>query len=127
MNGQRIIVIIFIVIALSVAGYFAVRIYQSTQQDSNRNQIVSTLYEIGNNAEQYYEKPSDQGGGGSSFVNWIMPDKYRKTPDGTFSFVAKRKKVYLSGIGTMIGRNGITNVRASAAVDSSGIHVTIIN
>ncbi|MCL4549578.1 MAG: hypothetical protein M1495_13520 [Bacteroidetes bacterium] len=127
MNIQRIIVIIFIVVALLVAGYFAVGIYQSNQQDSNRNRIISTLYEIGNNVQQYHEKSSGQGGSSSSYTNWILPDKYRKTPDGTFNFVAKRNMVNLSGVGTLIGRNGITNVRAIAKVDSSGIRITIIN
>lgn len=101
-------------------------IYQSNQQDSNRNQIISTLYEIGNNIQQYHEKSSGQGGG-SLYASWILPDKYRKTPDGTFNFVAKQNMVNLSGVGTMTGRNGITNVRAIAKVDSSGIQVTIVN
>ncbi len=126
MNTQRIIVIIFIVVALLIAGYFALGIYQSNQQDSNRNQIISTLYEIGNNVQQYHEKSSGQGGG-SSYASWIMPDKYRKTPDGTFNFVARLNMVNLSGVGTMTGRNGITNVRAIAKVDSSGIQITVIN
>ena len=126
MNTQRIIVIIFIVVALLIAGYFALGIYQSNQQDSNRNQIISTLYEIGNNVQQYHEKSSGQREG-SSYASWIMPDKYRKTPDGTFNFVARLNMVNLSGVGTMTGRNGITNVRAIAKVDSSGIQITVIN
>lgn len=127
MNIQRYIVIVFIVIVLLVAGYYAFRIYQTNQQDSNRNQVISVLYEIGNDAQQYYGKPSMQGGGGSSYANWVLPDKFKKISAGTFNFAARRNRVNLSGTGTLTGRNGITNVRAIARVDSSGVQVTIIN
>lgn len=102
-------------------------VFQSYEQESNRHLIVSTLYEIGNNAQQYFEKPANQGGGGLSYENWLLPDKYKKTSAGSFSVITKRKRVNISGIGTLIGRNGITNVRAIAKVDSSGIQVLIIN
>ena len=127
MNGQRIVVVVFVVISLIVGGYFAFRLYQVNQQDSDRNQIISTLYEIGNDAQRYFDKPIIQGGGGSSYTNWVIPEKYRRTAEGTFSFVAKRHQVNLSGIGTLTGRNGITNVRAIAKVDSTGIQVLVIN
>ncbi len=103
------------------------QIYQSYQQGTNRNQIVLTLYEIGNDAQQYFERSASQRRGGPSYENWIMPDKFKKSLIGSFSFVAKRKRVNISGIGAELGINGITNVRAVAKIDSSGVQVIIIN
>lgn len=127
MNTQRYIIIFFVVVVLSTAGYFAFRIYQTNQQDANRNQVISVLYEIGNDAQRYYEKPADKGGGGNSYMNWILPETFKRTQLGTFGFNARHNRVNLYGVGTITGRNGITNVRVTAQVDSSGIQVTIIN
>jgi hypothetical protein len=117
-------------LSLSILGclaYFGMGVYHTYTENSNRDQLISTLYDIGLNAQDHYNKSPVSEGGAKNFINWVLPDNYLRTENGSFAAISSRNKVNMTAIGNQIGRNGITNVRVNAIVDSAGIWVTVIN
>jgi hypothetical protein len=127
MGSQQLLLIVVGVIVVGLTVYSGINIGRDYMENSNREQIISNLYDIGLMAQQYYKKEASQGGGGKTFTGWVIPQQLRNTQAGTFEAIVTVDAVNLSGSGTVIGRNGITVVRATAKVDQSGIRVTIIN
>ena len=127
MSQTYIILFLLVLIIIGVLAYFGVGMLHSYSQNSNRDQIIATLYDIGLEAQDYYNKSAEKEGDCKNFSNWFLAANYSRTENGSFSWISSRKKVNITGIGTQVGRNGITNVRVNAVVDSSGIWVTVIN
>lgn len=100
------------------------RTYSET---SNRDQLISTIYDLGLMAQQHFKKPQVAGGGGGTYSGWSLPRQFRRTDAGTFSATVRTNRVDLSANGTQTGRNQRTVVRVTARVDNNGIRVTIVN
>lgn len=127
MGSQQLLLIVVGVIVVGLTIYSGINIAREYMENSNREQIIASLYDLGLMAQQHYKKDASQGGGGKTFSGWEIPQQLRTTQAGTFDAVVTIDAVNLSGSGTVIGRNGITVVRATARVDQDGIRVTIIN
>jgi len=127
MSAQKFIVVLFGTILLVVIVYSGVETVRSYSASANRDQLVSSLYDLGTMAQKHFHESAAKGGGENSFKEWRMPADYGKTEYGTFEAVTHEKRVDLCGIGSHTGKNGFTAVRVAARIDSSGVKVTIIN
>ena len=127
MGMQQLLLIVVVVIITGLAIYVGVALVRTYSETSNRDQLVSTLYDLGLMAQKYYKKPNEQGGGAGTFTGWSMPGQFDKTDEGVFNAVVRSERVDLSADGTQIGRNETTVVRVTARVDNDGIKITIVN
>ncbi len=114
-------------ILLAAVLYGGMKIVHSYASSANRDQLVSAVYDLGASAQKYFVKPIAIGGGGKSFIGWKVPSSFDKTEYGTFTAAPREKRLDLCAIGTQTGKNGFTNVRVAARIDSAGIKVTIVN
>ncbi|MDF1611639.1 hypothetical protein [Stygiobacter electus] len=127
MGSQQILLIALgiILVALTIfAGYGIAKDYL---ENTNREQLISTIYDIGLLAQQYSKKDVKAGGGGGTFNGWIIPAQLRSTESGTFNAFVSQDKVNLTAVGKEIGMNGITNVRVNAIVDVNEIKIIVVN
>jgi hypothetical protein len=127
MSAHKLFVFLFGIIFFAAAVYFGIGIVNSYSESANRDQLISALYDYGLLAQKFYAKPVDKGGGGLTFERWSLPKNYRSADYGSFHSSSKKKYTDLCGVGIYTGRNGLTNVRVTARVDSASIKVTIIN
>lgn len=127
MGSQQLLLIVVGVIVVGLMIYAGFNIGRDYMENSNRDQIVSSLYDLGLLAQQHFKKEISQGGGGGSYIGWAIPVQLKTTQSGTFSEVVRTDRVDLSADGTVIGRNGKTNVRVTARVNDDGIKIIIIN
>jgi hypothetical protein len=127
MGTQQLLLIVVGVIVIGLMVYAGINLGKDYIENANRDQIITNLYDLGLLAQQYSKKESSQGGGGGSYIGWIIPASLQTTQAGTFDEVVRSDRVDLSAEGTVIGRNGRTNVRVTARVDQNGIRITIIN
>jgi len=127
MGSQQLLLIVVSVMVVGLAAYAGFNIGKDYIENSNRDQIISSLYDLGLKAQAYYKKDASQGGGGRSFLGWNIPSQLHNTPSGIFDEVVRSDRIDLSGIGTVIGRNGNTNIRVTARVDQDEIKITIVN
>ncbi len=127
MGSQQMLLIVVGIIAVGVMIVVGFDISRKYMENSNRDQIIAGLYDLGLMAQQYYKKPIENGGGNGEFTGWVMPEQLKQTHSGKFTSSVKIDRVDLSAEGTEIGRNGLTEVRVTARVDKDGIRITVIN
>jgi hypothetical protein len=127
MGTQQLLLTVVGVIVVGLMIYAGYNIGRDYMENANRDQVISTLYDLGLMAQQYYKKESTQGGGGGTFTGWAIPNNFRNTASGTFDEVVRMDRVDLSANGNVIGINGTTLIRVTARVDESGVRVTVIN
>ncbi|MCX7874830.1 MAG: hypothetical protein N2321_01545 [Melioribacteraceae bacterium] len=127
MGSQQLLLIALGVIITGLAIFAGYTIAKDYLENTNREQLISSIYDIGLLAQQYYKKDVSAGGGGGSFNGWVLPTQLRNTESGNFNALVSQDKVNLTAVGKEIGMNGITNVRVNAIVDASGIKITVVN
>ncbi len=127
MGTQQLLLLTVAFIVVGLMLYSAIDIAYTYLENSNRDQLISTIHDIGILAQIYYKKDHLQGGGGGKYTGWEIPLQLKNTQAGTFSASVKEDRVDLSANGTEIGRNETTVVRITARVDNNGIRVTIVN
>jgi hypothetical protein len=127
MGTQQLLMIVVGAVIVILTVYAGFNIYSTYAESSNRDQLISTLYDLGLNAQQYVKKPVEQGGGGGIYSNWTMPEQFRSTEAGSIRATVRDSRIDFSATGTEIGRDGKTKVNVTARVDESGIRITVRN
>jgi len=127
MGSQQLLLIVVGVIVIAFMIYAGFNLGADYMENANRDQVISSLYDLGLIAQQHFKKEASQGGGGGTYTGWTIPTQFITTQAGTFREVVRTDRVDLSADGTVIGRNGTTNVRVTARVNEDGIKITIIN
>lgn len=127
MGSQQILLIIVGVIVIGLMVTSGIRLFSSYMETSNREQLISTVYDLCILAQQHYKKPREQGGGGNTFTGWVLPRQFRNTPAGRFTATVRAARINFTATGNAIGRNGRTKVRVTGRVDNNGIRITVTN
>ena len=127
MGTQQLLLItvgVVVVVLMVYAGYEMVSSYY---QNSNRDQLITSLQDLGVMAQQYYKRPSEQGGGGQSYLGWILPKSFGKMDAGKIRATVRANRINFTATGTETGLNGKTVVRVTCRVNQKGIRMTVTN
>lgn len=127
MGSQQLLLIVLGIILVGLAVIAGYGIAKDYLENTNREQLISSIYDLGLMAQQHYKKDVSIGGGGGTFTGWFIPAQLRNTESGSFNAVVSPNSVNLTAVGKEIGMNGITNVRVNAIVDEKGIKITVVN
>lgn len=127
MGSQQILLIIVGVIVIGLMVTSGIRLFSSYMETSNRDQLISTVYDLCVLAKQHAKKPREQGGGGGNFTGWTLPRQFRNTTAGKISATVRATRVNFTATGKEKGRNGRTVVRVTGLVDANRIRITITN
>jgi len=85
MGTQQLLLIIIGIIITAVGIAVGVQLFGGSSVLSNRDALVNDINNIAANAAQYRSRLSAMGGGGGSFVGYIIPDKLQENDDGSFT------------------------------------------
>lgn len=127
MGSQQLLLIVLGIILVGLAIVAGYSIAKDYLENANREQLISSIYDLGLMAQQHYKKDISVGGGGGTFTGWVIPSQLRSTESGSFNAIVTSSSVNLTAVGKEIGMNGITNVRVNAIVDEKGIKITVVN
>jgi hypothetical protein len=127
MGSQQLLLIGLSVIVISLMVFAGYSIIHSYLESSNRDQVISGLYNLGVMAQAYYKKNDIAGGGGGDYIGWKIPIQLRNTSDGIYTATVQAARVNLRCNGIYTGRNGSSVVRVTARVDKNGIRITVVN
>ena len=127
MGQQQLLLIILSVIVVGVAIMVGVILFNTNAIEQKRNEIINECALLASEAQLYYRRPTDLGGGGKSFTGWDVPPQYETTEVGRFeATVTSPTEVKITGIGNEVVTSG-DSVKVELTVNSLTYQTTIIN
>jgi hypothetical protein len=111
MGQQQLLLIILGVIIVAIAISLGIYLFNTTSVASNKDDLISDLNDVSQDAFAYYQRAKIMGGGNGSFTGWLVPQAYVSNAHG--DIVAT-----ISGGGHIINfvatsKNGFGTVTAS--------------
>ncbi len=115
------VIIVALMIAVSIA------MFNDQAAASNRDAISNDLVNYAVGAQEYVRRPTMLGGGGGSFVGFVLPGTGRNA-DGRFQISAVTTSgVDLEGVGIELGYDSVNPVKIVVQVTPDSIRVIEIN
>ena len=127
MGSQQLLLLAVGMVVVVLVIYSGIGIVVNYYQSANRDQLISTLHDVGIMAQQYYKKPVEQGGGGGSYSGWELPQGFKKFESGTIKATVANDRVNFEAIGTETGMDEKNFVRVTCRVDQNGIRMIVTN
>ncbi|MDZ7625576.1 MAG: hypothetical protein U5J96_14170 [Ignavibacteriaceae bacterium] len=91
------------IIIVGIAIAISVQLFRSNAIESKRDLLIEETTSLAAMAIQYYKKPRELGGGGSSFVGWQIPSQMVQTYNGNFMrAVVNASEVLITGTGSEV-------------------------
>ena len=91
MGQQQLLLIVLGVIIVGVAIVAGIAMFNAGAEESAKDELVSQCVVIGANAQQFYRKPYQMGGGGNTFdtggiggAGFTIPTKMLVTANGSY-------------------------------------------
>lgn len=88
MGTQQLLLIVLGMIVVGVAIAVANNLFSAHSEDSTKDRISNELVNLATVAQQYFAKPSQNGGGGKSFSDWTIPTGLDTTNSGTYQIIS---------------------------------------
>lgn len=128
MGHQQLLLILLGTIVVIVAIVIGLTLFTTSAVETNRDQLISDLNYLSADAQSYYKKQAEYGGGDGSFTGWEITDFYKNYESGKIKAKIKSggNEVKITANGTEIGRNG-KKVKIVASVKPTSITITIKN
>ena len=118
MGQQQLLLIILGVIIVGIAIAVGITMFSSSSIQSNKDAIINDLNNLGANAYQYRIRPTTMGGGGGSYVGYVIPTKLQSNSNAityTTTTVAAAT-ITFKGTASTNASNSVT-----AVLDSTGV------
>ncbi|QOJ28170.1 MAG: hypothetical protein HRU80_04480 [Ignavibacteriales bacterium] len=107
MGQQQLLLIGITVILTGTALLVGISMYRSYVTQINREQILSDLNIIGADAQGYYRRAIQQGGGQTSFLNYKIPFGFQENPSGVYTIKSVSKdEIVINGLEIEAGDDG---------------------
>ncbi len=126
MGQQQLLLIIIAAIVVGIAITVAITLFRAHSIDEKRNLLINEGSSLASAAMGYYRKPTSLGGGGSSFVGWIIPPSMVQTATGRFSATAFSDSLIIIGTGNEV-TTGTDSVKVKITVLENTFYSTVIN
>ncbi len=127
MGQQQLLLVILSIIVVGVAIAMGILLFSTNAIEQKRNEIINECALLASEAQLYFRKPKDLGGGGKSFVGWTVPLQYATTEVGRFdASVVSPTEVKITGTGNEVLTSG-DSVKVELTVNSFNYQTTIIH
>jgi hypothetical protein len=123
MGQQQLLLIILGVIIVGIAVAGGIALFRTQAMGENRDAVWTDLLQLGARAQAFYRRPISMGGGGRSFVGFVLLTKELHNDNGDYAISSQEQgELVLEGTGTEIGNNGEDPVFLSMIVHSDTMY-----
>ena len=127
MGQQQLLLIVLALIIVAIAIAISISLFRSNAIEGKRDILIEETTSIGTMALQYYKKPSEIGGGGTSFLGFTIPSQMVTTPNGNFMTADIQDDVItITGTGSEIV-TGTDYIEVETVVTPNEMYTIIIN
>jgi hypothetical protein len=100
MGQQQLILIVLGVIIVGVAVAVGINYFHNKAVQFNRDAVIKDLHTLASDAQAYFKKPNEQGGGENSFLGYKLPQKLKSNDNGYYRVITvKPDRVIIQGTG----------------------------
>lgn len=117
MGQQQLLLIILGVIVVGIAIAVGISQFSAHSTQANKDGVTASLINLAANAYQYRIRPTTMGGGGNSYVGYVVPTKMASDDNGTYALNGSPTSVQIIFNGTSAINGGWV---ATCTVDSTG-------
>ena len=114
MGTQQLLLVIVGIIVTAIGIAVGIQLFGASSTSANRDALVNDINNIAANAKQYRSKLRSMGGGGNSYVGYVLPGPLSSNDDGSFSLAVQPATVVVTGTSAL----GFGTVEAT--IDSNG-------
>lgn len=114
MGSQQLLLLILVAIIVGLAVQTGLRMFDSYNQDGDRDRLTAHIPNLVSYFETYAAKTRALGGGRGSFTGCRVPQKLLRTPTGTFACTPFGNILIITATGSVKGRDNRTNTRITA-------------
>ena len=127
MGQQQLLMIVLALIIVAIAIAISISLFRSNAIEGKRDILIEETSSLGLMAIQYYKKPSELGGGGHSFVGFIIPPQMVTTVNGNFLTASiQANEITITGTGSEVV-TGSDSIRVETVVTPDQMYTVIIN
>jgi hypothetical protein len=126
MGQQQLLLIMLGVIIIGMALAVGLIMFNANAIEQKRNEIINECTLLASEAQLYYRKLKEHGGGGRSFTGWTVPPQYASTEVGSITAVTSANQVILTGTGNEIV-TGSDSIKVQITVYPNTIETIIIH
>jgi hypothetical protein len=124
---QQLLLIMLTVILVGVAVFVGIGMFTSNAIEQKRNEIINECTILASEAQLYFRKPKEYGGGGKSFIGWKLPKEFNQTEAGFFvNTDIQPHQVIITGTGNELVTD-TDSVKVAMTVTSDSISTEIIH
>jgi len=129
MGQQQLLLILLGTIIVIAAIGLSLAEWVEAPAEANRNQLISDLTTLSNNAQVFYKKPKEIGGGNHRYEGWELPVYYENYEYGTFKVKMNKgaNQIKITAIGIEKGKNRKKFVEVEADVKPNKVQIKIKN
>jgi len=116
MGQSQLLIIAISVLIIGIAILAGAGFFGDEDIDANKKAMINDVNHIAMNAARYYRRIPALGGGGYSYMTYVLPTGYRSNLNGTYSTNPISKDVLqISGVSTRDSSDTMT-----AQIDQNG-------
>jgi len=126
MGQQQLLLILLGVIIIGIAIAVGITMFSSNAIEQKRNEMINECALLASQAQLYYRRLKEQGGGGKSFTGWRIPTQYVKTEVGSFKANVSQNQVIITATGNEVITNS-DSIKVQVTVLPNTMKTTIIH
>lgn len=96
MGTQQLLLVIVGLIVVGIAIAVGVAMFGANSVSTNKDSLVNDINNIAANAKQYRSRLRNMGGGGGSYLGYLLPSKLSDLEDGSFALSIQDKDVIIT-------------------------------
>jgi hypothetical protein len=100
MRQKQLFLIVLWVIIVGVVTSVGINYFHNKEVKLNRNAVIKDLNTLAYDAQAYYKKSNEQGGGDKSFQGYNIPQELKSNDNGSYKVISvKPDSVIIQGTG----------------------------
>ncbi len=109
MRQKQLILKVLGVIIVGVVIAVGINYFHNKAVQLNREAVIKDLNTLASDAQAYYKKPNEQGGGDKSFQGYKIPQKLKSNDNGNYTIISVRPdSVVIQGTGVETREQGLS-------------------
>jgi hypothetical protein len=127
MGQQQLLMIVLAIIIVGLAIAISISLFRANAIEAKRDILIEETSSLGTMALQYYKKPTELGGGGTSFLGFTIPPQMVTTANGNFMTASvQANTITITGTGSEVV-TGSDSIRVQTVVTPEQMYTLILN